>query len=147
MSAKTIELLSQRQNLKILLEMLAFAAVMPILMKYFSLERVLDVLTPYEKRQTHKTSRASAKKIVHLGMLLLKRNRFFLKNSCLKRSLLLYYFLRKNGIAVQIHFGVKKLDDNLTGHSWLTQGGNLIADREQHRKAFTEVVSFPAIST
>lgn len=147
MSAKTVGLLGQRQNLKLLLEMFAFAAVMPILMKCLSLERILSMLTPCEKEQTQNTSRASIKRIVRLSLLLLNRNRFFLKNSCLKRSLLLYYFLRKHGVNVQIHFGIKKHDDRLNGHSWLTQDGNLLADHEQHRRAFTEVLSFPTAKT
>lgn len=147
MSAKTKELLYQRQSLKILLEMFAFAAVMPILMKCFSLEHILSMLTPCEKEQTENAPRASIKRLVSLSLLLLNRNRLFLRNSCLKRSLLLYYFLGKHGVNVQIHFGIKKLDDRLAGHSWLTQDGNLIADREQHRRAFTEVLSFPAINT
>lgn len=144
MSSKTVELLCQRQNLKTLLQMFAFAAVMPILIKCFSLQRILGMMTPREKAQAQNTSHASVKRIVSLGLLLLNRNRLFLKNSCLKRSLLLYYFLRKDGVNVQIYFGIKKLDDRLSGHSWLTQDGNLLADREQHRRAFTEVLSFPA---
>lgn len=147
MSAKTVGLLGQRQNLKLLLEMFAFAAVMPILMKCLSLERILSMLTPCEKEQTQNISRASIKRIVRLSLLLLNCNRLFLKNSCLKRSLLLYYFLRKHGVNVQIHFGIKRLDDRLSGHSWLTQDGNLFADRERHCRAFTEVLSFPAAKT
>jgi hypothetical protein len=143
MGAKTIELLRHPKNLIILLKMFTFAAVIPVLMKFYSLERILGIITPSNKERPKDVSHVSAKKIVRLGMFLLKRNRLFLKNSCLKRSLLLYYFLRKNGIEVNIHFGVKKRGGYLAGHSWLTKDGNLFADLERHSKAFTEVLSFP----
>lgn len=143
MRAKTIELLRHSKNLKILLEMFTFAAMMPLLLKFYSLERVLGMITPHEKGHPGNISHASIERIVNLGILLLKRNRLFLKNSCLKRSLLLYYFLRKNGITVRIHFGVKKLDGYLAGHSWLTQNGNLLADKERYGEIFTPIVSYP----
>ena len=74
MSAKTIELLRHPKNLKILLEMFTFAAAMPVLMKCYSLERVLSMITPSVKGQPEDLSHAASEKIVHLGVLLLKRN-------------------------------------------------------------------------
>ncbi|MEN8209899.1 MAG: lasso peptide biosynthesis B2 protein, partial [Candidatus Fermentibacteria bacterium] len=47
-----------------------------------------------------------------------QRHRY--KYSCLKRSLLLYHFLRYYQVSVVINFGVKWMDAGLTGHSWLT---------------------------
>lgn len=143
MSAKTLELLRQRQNLQMLLEMLAFAAVTPLLLKFCSLERVLGMITPREKKRFGGASHTSTERIVHLGVLMLARNRLFLKNSCLKRSLLLYHFLRKHGVEVCIHFGVKKIGDYLAGHSWLTHYGNLLADKERYGEVFTPIVSYP----
>lgn len=143
MNPKTLELLQHRQNLKILLEMFAFAAATPLLLKFYSLERVLDMITPRAKGRSDNMSRTSPESIVTLGILLLARNRLFLKNSCLKRSLLLYHFLRKHGAEVSIHFGVKKIDGYLAGHSWLTQNGNLLADKERYGEVFTPIVSYP----
>jgi Transglutaminase-like superfamily len=143
MSAKTIDLLRHPKNLKTLLEMLAFAAVMPILLKFYSLERFLGIITPSTKRQPDHIPNTCTEMIIHLGIQLLKRNRLFLKNSCLKRSLLLYYFLRKHGIEVYVHFGVKKIDGYLAGHSWLTQDGNLLADKGRYGEAFTSIISYP----
>ena len=143
MSTKTIELLRPLKNLKVLLEMFTFAALIPLFLKCFSLKRVLSMITPSAKYKPNDALDLSAERIIQLGVLLLKRNRLFLKNTCLKRSLLLYYFLRKNGIEVRIHFGVKKLKGYLAGHSWLTQNGNLIADKERHGKTFTPIVSYP----
>ena len=143
MSAKTIELLRHSKNLETLLKMSIFAALMPLLLKCYSLERVLGMITPNIKGRQGVTSPASVESIVRLGVLLLKRNRLFLKNSCLNRSLLLYYFLRKDGIEVQIHFGVKKLQGYLTGHSWLTQNGNLLIDKKRHVEDFTTIISYP----
>jgi hypothetical protein len=143
MRAKTIELLRHPKNFKILLEMFAFAAATPLLLRVYSLDRFLGLITPSPKCHDGSISQLAVDRIIGLGVLLLKRNRLFLRNTCLKRSLLLYYFLRKNGIEVKIHFGVQKRAGYLAGHSWLTRNGNLLADEGRFGEAFTPIASYP----
>lgn len=143
MNAKTTKMFKQSKNLKILLEMFAFLAATPLLMRFYSLDQFLSLITPSPKRHCNSNSQSTSSRINQLGSFLLKRDCLFLKKTCLKRSLLLYYFLRKNGIEVQIHFGVKKCGSYLAGHSWLTLKGNLFMDKKRVAVAFTPIISYP----
>jgi hypothetical protein len=55
------------------------------------------------------------------------RSRFFPK-LCLRQSLALYRTLTQMGYPVEIHFGVRKDDKTLSGHSWVTMEGKPVAD-------------------
>ena len=55
------------------------------------------------------------------------RSRVFPK-LCLRQSLALYRTLTQMGYPVEIHFGVRKDDKTLSGHSWVTLGGGAVAD-------------------
>jgi hypothetical protein len=47
---------------------------------------------------------------------------------CLRQSLALYRTLTQMGYPVEIHFGVRKDDKTLSGHSWVTLRGEAVAD-------------------
>lgn len=55
------------------------------------------------------------------------RTRVFPK-LCLRQSLALYRTLNQMGYPVEIHFGVRKNDNNIIGHSWVTIDGKPVAD-------------------
>jgi hypothetical protein len=60
---------------------------------------------------------------------------------CLCQSLVLYRALIRMGYRVQIHFGVRKEQRVLTGHSWVTENGNPVADTA-HGEPFKVVYSY-----
>ena len=70
------------------------------------------------------------------------RSRFFPK-LCLRQSLALYRTLTQMGYPVEIHFGVRKEDKTLSGHSWVTLRGEAVADTAQSG-IFEAVYSYPA---
>lgn len=47
------------------------------------------------------------------------------RGTCLKRSLILYKFLREKGVEVRINIGVKGDSEKIYGHAWLTLDGKL----------------------
>ena len=52
--------------------------------------------------------------------------------TCLKRSLLLFYFLQKWGIQAEFHLGVRYEAGQLSdGHAWLTLDGNIVYEKPQ----------------
>lgn len=54
---------------------------------------------------------------------------FVVRNNCLKKGLLFYYYLLRAGVhGVAIHIGVNKIDSRLDGHCWLTVDGRLFRD-------------------
>ena len=61
---------------------------------------------------------------------------------CLRQSLALYRTLTQMGYPVEIHFGVRKDDTTLSGHSWVTLGGEAVADTAPNG-IFRAVYSYP----
>jgi hypothetical protein len=61
----------------------------------------------------------------------------------MRRSIVLYHFLRSYGIAVIIHFGAKWDGPRLTGHSWLTLGEKILLDNQENVGQFSLFFSFP----
>lgn len=64
---------------------------------------------------------------------------------CMKRSLLLFHFLRGWGYDVRIHFGVAKVPEGLTGHAWVDLNGYPFKEASDPRATFTVTYSFPPV--
>ncbi len=63
---------------------------------------------------------------------------------CLRRSLLRYYFLRRAGLPLVIHFGARRLGGDIAGHAWLTLDGQPYYERPEHVLLHTLMWSYPA---
>lgn len=57
--------------------------------------------------------------------------------SCLERSLLLWYLLRRQGVAAELRIGVRKAGSALQAHAWIEVGGQVLADTADARIHFT----------
>lgn len=90
--------------------------------------------------QTEKVTR----NLADLAVLLHRRSPLGL---CLRRSLTRYYFLRREGLPVQVHFGARfvdgKPDREITGHAWLTLDGKPYYEPGKNWRGFTVMLSFP----
>jgi hypothetical protein len=66
---------------------------------------------------------------------------------CMRRSLTRYYFLRRQGLPVHVHFGARfvngKPDREITGHAWLTLDGKPYYEPGKNWRGFTVMLSFP----
>jgi hypothetical protein len=63
---------------------------------------------------------------------------------CLRRSLLRYYFLRRAGLPLVIHFGARRLGDDIAGHAWLTLDGLPYYERPEHIQVHMLMWSYPS---
>ena len=79
--------------------------------------------------------------VTRICNLRLFRTRVFPK-LCLRQSLALYRTLKQMGYPVEIHFGVRKEDKTLSGHCWVTLGGEALADTAPNG-IFKAVYSYP----
>ncbi len=91
-------------------------------------------------------------KIIKFTDYVLSRKYLRCKNTCLRRSLVLYYFLRKFGINVTICFGVRYTEmqpashtqKKLDGHAWLLYNGEIFLERNAKvTKHFKMTYSLP----
>ena len=126
--------------------------VLPAMLRLLSLPRLMKMLTHRDLRVCKDPDSESKDKIVKFTDYLLNRNFWIYKSTCLKRALVLYYFLRRSGIDVQICFGVRsnaksseiKTQNVLEGHAWLLYSGNIFLERDAKAiKTYTMTYSFP----
>lgn len=65
---------------------------------------------------------------------------------CLRRSLLRYYFLRRAGLPVAIHFGARFKDKReIGGHAWLTLNGEPYAEHSENYLGFAVMYTYPLV--
>jgi Transglutaminase-like superfamily len=90
--------------------------------------------------QTEKVTR----NLADLAVLLYRRSPLGL---CLRRSLTRYYFLRREGLPLQVHFGARfvdgKPDREITGHAWLTLDDKPYYEPGKNWRGFTVMLTFP----
>jgi len=112
--------------------------VLPLMVKFLPLPRMMQVITPASTKRYNVLCDGSTKeKIIKYTDYILNRNFFIWRDTCLKRSLLLYHFLNKIGVKVRICFGVKYNDTmiskdhkgSLEGHAWLLLNGEIFLER------------------
>ncbi|MDL2121579.1 MAG: lasso peptide biosynthesis B2 protein [Deltaproteobacteria bacterium] len=128
--------------------------LLPAMLRLFSLPMLMKMLTPRDLRVCNDQDSESRDKIVKFADYLLNRNFWIFRSTCLKRSLVLYHFLRKLGINLHVCFGVKyngKLPDRKTqkkleGHAWLFYNGNIFLERNAEvTKTYKLTYFFPDI--
>jgi hypothetical protein len=129
------------------------ATVLPIMLRLISLPKLMNVLTPQDlKLHEDLDLERSKDKIVKFADYVLNRNFWIYRNTCLKRSLVLYHFLRRFGINVHVCFGVRyneKAPDEeektkLEGHAWLLYKGNIFLEKKVDiTKTYRITYSFP----
>jgi hypothetical protein len=90
--------------------------------------------------QTEKVTR----NLADLAILLHRRSPLGI---CMRRSLTRYYFLRRQGLPLHIHFGARfvngKPDREISGHAWLTLDGSPYREQGQNWRGFTIMLTFP----
>lgn len=118
-----------------------------------SLPKLMNVLTPQGPKPHKDMDRERLEgKIVKYTDYILDHNFWIYRRTCLKRSLVLYHFLRRCGIDVHVCFGVrynenmpnKKEGKNLEGHAWLLYKENIFLEKKADlTRTYRITYSFP----
>lgn len=70
-----------------------------------------------------------------------------IRDSCLTRGITRYYFFRKAGLDVQLHFGMGQVEQGYAGHCWLVKDGAPFLEKEDPRPLFSSIYRFSANSS
>jgi len=137
-----ITVLKSPDELFLILRITGFLGALPMLIRFKSIQEVVRTITPEKRGVTR--SPLTLERVIYLCERLLRIfQKYRYKYSCLKRSLLLYHFLRYYQIPVEINFGVMWADGGLTGHSWLTLNNDLYLEPKAKVDQFTHIFSLP----
>jgi hypothetical protein len=122
------------------LNIFLFAALVPTLLR-LKLPRLAPLLEPRTIPPVADADRIQ--QIVRHVDTVLKMRSLFIRTGCLTRGLTLYYFLRRAGLDVNLHFGMGKVTDELAGHCWLVKDGEPFLEAKDPRPYFTAIYFFP----
>ncbi len=123
---------------------------LPLLFRLLNIQPLLKLLTPKKSDSAMNSDREE--KIIKWTDTILGWNFFIFRTSCLKRSLVLYHFLKQSGLPLQINFGVRKAAKNvgeqwplLAGHGWLSLSGQTYLEKNEPLHTFKLIYSFPPL--
>ena len=105
------------------------AAVMPLLVDMLSLPMLVRLLTPPAWWRPYR--RASVRQMLDAVQRRLARPINMRRRACLRRSLVLYHFLRLAGRQASIEFGVfspSAETKRMHGHCWVSMDGQAVTD-------------------
>ena len=141
------------EEIFLFIQILLLATILPAMLKLLSLPRLLKMLTPSDLKVCNNQNIERIRdNIVKYTDYIFARNFWIYKNTCLKRSLILYHFLRKLGIIVYVYFGVRydeKFPDReakkkLEAHSWLVYKGKAYLEKTTElTESYKVIYCFP----
>jgi len=133
--------MSKPNKIRLIFEILIWNFVVNLSIRWIELSNLLDFVTPSQKDDDYLIGQS--RRVVSYVDFVLIKCRFLFRKTCLKRSVILYRFLRRSNYEVDLHIGVKKNDVKVAAHSWLTHNGQIFADTEEHVNEFTPVFVYP----
>lgn len=134
---------------------LLLITILPLLTRFLSVPKLMKVITPRDLKTLkikNLDQETRIEKLVKFTNYVLSFNLWIYKNTCLKRSLVLYHSLRRSGINVRICFGVRYkncLPDTkkkLEGHAWLLYNGDIFLESNTEiTKTYKVTYCFPEV--
>lgn len=115
-----------------------FAALVPVLMR-FRIAQVAAVLEPGRKKGV--VDPELTKRILAYIETAIRRGRPLIRPGCLTRGLTRYYFLRRAGLDVSLHFGMGGVgkEKEFVGHCWLVKAGEPYLEWQDPRPLYVEM--------
>jgi hypothetical protein len=105
---------------------------------YSRLHRILEKLAPLRESQPQPfiTNEALLKAKSAARMVAIAANYGVYRATCLRKSLLVFWLLRRQGIAGMIRFGVRLDQGNLEAHAWVEWQDIVINDEADVRQRY-----------
>ena len=113
----------------------AFAVMaIGLILRVISLRRVhgmLRRLAPKADRQRASAPSGAARPLEVAGLVSMASRHTPLANTCLHRSLALWWMLRRRGFNSAVQFGARKRDGRFEAHAWVEHEGIVISEDAQ----------------
>lgn len=126
------------EEVGLFIQIFLLITILPLLVKLMTVPDLMKNLTPKKSKLINRSECYKiADKIEKYTLYILSRDFWIYKNICLKRSLVLYHFLRKYGMCVTVCFGVRYKNERsgnvevkkMEGHAWLIYNGDIFLEK------------------
>ena len=121
-----------------IIQILTMLAAYPLLNRIYTLPRLVRL---YDAAARREGTASDQKRLITLLQGLLRRT--WERDFCLPRSLIMFHFFRKWGVAARIHVGLTKIDGEALGHAWVSVGGKPVAERNDPDEIYKTFFVFP----
>lgn len=111
------------------------ASFLLVLFRYQDVYNFLKSRVPIHRAVSSEIAKSLAIEMAEVVEVAARRR--LISATCLRRSLVLWYLLRKEGIDSNLRFGVQKAGTKIMGHAWVEIDGSVINDDENIIKKFT----------
>ena len=123
----------------------AFAALVPLMLR-LPLPRLARLITRSPAAGTPTPERIQ--RLTELMPLAIRFAYPLVRPGCLTRGVTLFWFLRREGLDVELRFGLDPLDlERPDGHCWIALRDEPLFERDDPRPRFSELYRFPLAAT
>jgi hypothetical protein len=122
---------------------MAFAAIVPLLMRVPLRHTAAFVTRRPGGRRSGVVSPERLARLVALASVVAHP---IVRTGCLTRGMTLFWFLRRNGVDVELRFGIDPSASTAAdadGHCWLTRDGEPYLEKVDPRTRYSEVFRLP----
>ncbi|MBI5664180.1 MAG: lasso peptide biosynthesis B2 protein [Nitrospirae bacterium] len=141
------------EDVGLFLQIFFLITILPLLVKFMTVPQLMKTLTPKNLKDNSKCDLNEMRdKIEKYTLYILSKDFWMYKNICLKRSLVIYHFLRKYGMYVTICFGVRYINERpgnaeikkMEGHAWLVYNGDIFLEKNvEETKTYRMTYCYP----
>jgi hypothetical protein len=143
MSGRLKEVFVSPAHLCLFCRVAAWTLSTPLLFKALPLPAFMKIVTPRPRTPGSLPENRERFELINTYItVILKRNPDNIGRMCLRRSLVLYRYIRLSGVPAQFCLGVKKDQDGLIGHAWVEIDGNHYLDYQEDKEYFV-TFSYP----
>jgi len=126
------------RDLLLALRMLGWRLILRPLKRFVPLSRLVPLVCRPRASQTRRFGREA--RVLNLADRLCRGR--LARGTCLERSLLAYRFLTEAGADPRLIIAVRREDDSLQWHAWVTRDGQPVHERAEALRAYIPVVVF-----
>jgi hypothetical protein len=130
-----------REDVGLHLRVLLFAPLAPLLLR-LPFPRLYLLLEPRSAPPEPDRPDAAAERVRLAVDRALRLERRIVRDTCLTRGLIRYYFLRRRGMEVSLRFGIARNPEEGDGHCWLTLGDRPLFEPNDPEIDFVEIYRF-----
>lgn len=121
------------QEIRPLVRSGALAAILPLVIKFMSVPRLLSLLEP---KKTSREPLLDENSLAHLVDAAVRRGPRFGVGECLIRSMVMYNLLRRFAYNPVLQIGGKMMEGDVACHSWIEIDGEPLREFNDPREVF-----------
>ena len=144
------ELLLRSDNCRLLLQAVVLLPTIRLGLRVIGLQQVQTVLRrllPTTQRRVERSKSPTPARVTEAARLVEMASRHtVLANTCLHRSLALWWLLGRRGFDCSLRVGVRKDGGHFNAHAWVEYRGAVLNDHPAVGQDYVPLTSFPAKS-